>query len=380
MKQIYLDYAAATPLNPQVLAAMQPYFADKFYNPSAIYLAGQTVRRDLHAARHSIAQSLGAKPAEIVFTSGATEANNLALCGVMAAEPKAELIVSAIEHESVMAPAERLGTKIAPVDKYGVVKLSELEKMITDKTRLISIIMVSHELGTVQPIARVAGLVRQIRTDRLARGIGRPLYLHTDAAQAANYFEINVARLGVDLLTVNGSKLYGPKQTGVLYVRAATQLEPQIIGGGQEFGLRSGTENVAGAIGLAKALALASSLRKMEAARLLKLRQEFISRVQKLIPKASQNGYLKKTAPHIVNLLLPGQDAERLMMELDERGIIAAVGSACSAADEEPSHVLRAIGLSDDQARSCLRFSFGRQTTAAELARTAKTLAEINQY
>lgn len=375
MSGIYLDYAAATPMEPKVSAAMQPYLSEKFQNPSAMYLSAQAVRRDIDEARHSIAKILGAKPAEIIFTSGATEANNLAISGVMAAWPKGKLITSAVEHESVLAPAKLRNAEIAPVDKHGAVKIAELNKMITDQTRLISVIMVSNELGTLEPIAKIAELVRLAKAGRLRRGVEAPLYLHTDAAQAANYFELNVARLGVELLTINGSKLYGPKQTGLLYVKAGTSLEPQITGGGQEFGLRSGTENVAGIMGFAKALEIAYSLQKTESERLHKLRREFIEALAKVIPAAAVNGHPKRTAPHIVNVQFPGIDAERLMMELDERGIQTAVGSACSAADEEPSHVLRAIGLSDGEARSCLRFSFGRQTTAEDLKKTIKILA-----
>ncbi len=372
MKQVYLDYAAATPMDPKVAQAMAPYLSDQFYNPSAMYLSAQTVRRHIDEARHDIAKILGAKSSEIIFTSGATEANNLAIRGIGDG-----IIISAIEHESVLAPAIELRAKIAPVDNKGILILPELEKLIEDSTNLISVIMVSNELGTLQPITQIAELIKNVRADRLSRGIDNPLYLHTDAAQAANFFELNVSRLGVDMMTINGSKLYGPKQTGILYVRAGVKLQPQITGGGQEFGLRSGTENVAGVIGLAEALMIAHKMRGGEVARLQELRTEFIARLEKSVPQIVFNGHAKKAAPHIVNVLLPGQDAERLMMELDEQGIMTAVGSACSAADEEPSHVLRAIGLTEAEARACLRFSFGRQTTSAELEKATIFLSRL---
>jgi len=371
---IYLDYAAATPLDKRAETAMRPFLAEHFHNPSAAYRAGRCARQQLEQARASVARQLGAKPAEIIFTAGATEANNLAIQGVMRHFPDAELLVSAIEHESVLEPAKLHNVKHVPVNKQGVVGLDKLESMITDSTVLVSVMMVNNELGTLQPLKEISSLLQKIRKQRSKQFNKKPLYLHTDAAQAANYFDLNTARLGVDLLSLNGGKIYGPKQTGGLFVRANVILEPLILGGGQELNRRSGTENVAGFIGLAKALAITSSQRKTESLRLGRLRRLFISEVTKKPTAIIVNGSLKHSAPHIVHLTIQGSDNERLMMELDEQGVQCAVGSACSAASTEPSHVLKAIGLDDHLARSSLRFSMGRSTNQADIRHVVRLL------
>src|SRR3989344_8193923 len=275
MKTIYLDYSAATPMDAKVTAAMQPYFSQKFHNPSSIYLAGRAANRALEDARGSIAQNLGAKPAEIIFTAGATEANNLAIQGVMKDFPECEVLVSTIEHESVLAPAAIFNYHMVPVDSKGRVDLQKLETMVSDKTVLVSIGLVNNEIGTVQAMPDISKILNKLRKLRESRG--RPLYLHSDCAQAPNYFDLHVARLGADLLTINGGKIYGPKQSGALYMRAGVQLQPLILGGGQESNLRSGTENVAGSVGLAAALSLAQKKRSDEAQRVAKRRQQFIA-------------------------------------------------------------------------------------------------------
>jgi cysteine desulfurase len=377
MSQIYLDYAAATPMDPLVLKAMEPYFSEKFYNPSATYLAARALRSDIDDIRRQIGAQLGAKPAEIVFTAGATEANNLAIQGIMRQYPEAEVLVSAIEHESVLAPAELFRSKKIPVDPSGTVLLNKLSNLISDKTVLISVMLVNNELGSIQPLREIADLLRKVRDQRLTAGNKLPIYLHADAAQAGNYLDIHASRLGVDMMSINGGKIYGPKQSGVLYVKAGTRLEPQILGGGQEFGLRSGTENIAAAAGLAAALELAAGQRAAERARVIKLRDDFVGQVIDMIPGASINGAKANRAPHIASLTIPGSDNERLMMELDERGIQCAVGSACSASRGQASHVLSAIGLSESDARATLRFSFGRRTTAVQLIKTAQALHDL---
>jgi len=375
MKTIYLDYAAATPMDRKVVAAMQPYFSQKFHNPSSIYLTGRAAHQALEEARAAVAQNLGAKPADIIFTAGATEANNLAIQGVMKNFHGGEVLVSAIEHESVLAPAALFSCRTVAVNSKGRVDLRKLEAMISHKTVLVSIGLVNNEIGTVQPLSDISKILNKLR--KLRGPKGRPLYLHSDCAQAPNYFDMHVARLGVDLLTVNGGKIYGPKQSGVLYVRAGVQLQPLILGGGQESNLRSGTENVAGSVGLAAALSLAQKKRSDEAQRVAKLRQQFIAGLEKSIPAAMVNGSAKRSAPHIISVTFPGVDNERLMMELDERGIQVATGSACSASSDEPSHVLSAIGLSDKAAHSTLRFSFGRATSEADIAQTLRILREL---
>jgi cysteine desulfurase len=374
---IYLDHAAATPMAPQVLAAMQPYFAERFFNPSATYWPAVQVRKDLDAARARVAHWLGARPSEVTFTAGGTEANNLAIHGIMSQYPDANMVVSAIEHESVLKPAHTYNCQEAPVNSEGMVILESLEKLITDQTVLVSIMYANNEVGTIQPIRQVALLCERIRRERRAAGNTLPLYVHTDAAQAAAYLDLHASRLGIDLMTLNGGKIYGPKQTGVLFVSSHVRLQPQVLGGGQERGVRSGTENVAGAIGLATALDLVQERRHDEATRLQNLQRQFIQQLQAAVPGVVVNGSRKSRLPNNVHVTLPGIDNERVLIQLDEAGILCAAGSACSASNEEPSHVLRAMGLSDDDARASLRFSMGQSTDEAALAKTVQTLRDV---
>lgn len=377
MKQIYLDYAAATPLDDEVLAAMRPYFAADFYNPSATYLAGRRASDQLAAARTDVAQCLGARGSEIIFTAGGTEANNLAIRGIMERFPKGHLVASAIEHDSVLKPAEKYNHSLAPVTPEAMLDLNKLAGLIRDNTVLISVMYANNEVGTIQPIKEISQLVTKARAERQEKGNQTPLYLHTDACQAGNYLDMHVSRLGVDMMTINGGKLYGPKQSGALYVKAGIELEPIIYGGGQEFGLRSGTENVAGCKGLTAALTAAQIMRKTEAERIGQLQKDFINLVQANIPEAVINGSLRQRLPNNVHITLPGHDNERLMMQLDEKGIICAVGSACSASNDEPSHVLKAMGLHDKEAQASLRFTLGRQTTKKDIETTVKSLAKL---
>lgn len=377
MKKIYLDYAAASPMRPEVLAAMRPYFSDKFYNPSATYLAGRAARLDLNEQRAKVARLLGARPAEIIFTAGATEANNLAIQGIMRRFPESDVLVSSVEHDSVLAPAALFSHKLIPVDERGQLILNKLSNLISDKTALISVMLVNNEIGTIQPLREIASLIKDVLHERRAKGNKRPLYLHTDAAQAANYLDLHVSRLGVDLMSLNGGKIYGPKQSGCLYVKAGLELAPLIVGGGQEFGLRSGTENTAAAAGFAAALEIATARRSAESKKLTDLRQEFENALITKIPNATINGSSHHRAPHITSLTIENTDNERLLFELDERGIECAVGSACSASSSEPSHVLKAIGLTEVQARSTLRFSFGETTTKAGLEKTLQELVRL---
>lgn len=374
---IYLDYAAATPMDPAVHVAMQPYFSERFYNPSATYLAAQAVRKDLEAARAQIAYWLGSRPSEVIFTAGSTEANNLVINGVMHQYPEAGIVVSAIEHESVLAPAHQYRCKEVAVSSDGLVDPQVLAATIDDHTALVSIMYANNEVGTVQSIHKIGQLVADIRRDRRQRDITLPLFFHTDAAQAANYLDLHVARLGVDFLTLNGGKIYGPKQAGVLYANAHAIIEPQIKGGGQERGLRSGTENVAGAIGLSVALDMAQSQRHQETVRLKNLQKLFIELLQKHIPQIILNGSRTHRLPNNVHITIPGQDNERLLMTLDEAGIMCAAGSACSASNEEPSHVLRAMGLDDATAQASLRFTMGRQTTENNIRIVVEKLATL---
>lgn len=374
---IYLDYAAATPVDPQVMAAMQPYFTELFYNPSATYSPARKVAQALDAARTSVSYWLGARPAEIVFTAGGTEADNLAIYGVMQRFPGSNVVASAVEHDAVLRPARRYDCRVAPVEPDGLIAINRLRQTIDDKTVLISVMYANNEIGTVQPIKEIAQLVKDRRDDRRQRGISLPLYLHTDACQASNYLDLHVSRLGVDLMTLNGGKMYGPKQSGVLYVKAGLQLEPLLVGGGQERGLRSGTENVAACVGLAEALAAAQASRHQQLARMQGLQTVFLQQLANVVPQAKINGSLKKRLPNNVHISVANQDNERLLLELESHGILAAAGSACSASSREPSHVLGAIGLSEAEARSSLRFSMGRSTDKDAVSRVVSTLATL---
>ncbi|HEX8763073.1 MAG TPA: cysteine desulfurase family protein [Candidatus Saccharimonadales bacterium] len=377
MNLIYLDYAAATPMDPAVQAAMLPYFSDRFYNPSATYMAAIDVRRDLEAARSKIASVIGARSSEIVFTAGGTEANNLAIRGVMQQFPEGNLIVSAIEHESVLRTAHEYDCHEARVDTKGIIDVPALLAGINDKTVLISVMYANNEVGSVQPIHQISLGLEAIRRERQRVGNELPLYLHTDAAQAAAYLDVHASRLGADFITFNGGKIYGPKQFGVLFVRAQARFKPQITGGGQERGLRSGTENVAGAIGFAKALELVQLRRHDEVARLQRLQRLFFDLVEEKIPHAIINGSQKNRLPNNVHITLPDTDNERILIQLDEAGILCAAGSACSASNEEPSHVLKAMGISEQDAQSSLRFSMGHGTTEEAIRKTVATLTSL---
>jgi cysteine desulfurase len=376
---IYLDYAAATPLDSDVLAAMQLFFSNTFYNPSALYEAAVHANRALDEARASVASVLGAKQTEIVFTSGGTESNNLAIHGVMRQYTDAEIAFSAIEHDAVRMPAQEYAHSVIPVGPDGIVDPHSVSEKITDKTVLVSVMYANNEVGTVQPIKRISALLEDIRKDRAQRDISMPLYFHVDAAQAGNYMDLHVHRLRVDMLSINAGKLYGPKGAGVLYVRTGINLKPLMLGGGQERGLRSGTENIAGAAGMAAALQKAQTMKSDEVKRLTGLQQEFISDLQAAIPGVITNGSLKNRLPNNVHITVPGTDNERVLISLDMKGIYAAAGSACSASKEEPSHVLTAMGVPSECIRSSIRFSFGRQTTKEELTVVVQALRALTE-
>jgi cysteine desulfurase len=376
-RQIFLDYAAATPLNDSVLKTMMPYLTNEFYNPSAGYQSAKRVRGAINESRRFAAHWLGVKPSEIIFTAGGTEANNLAINGVMSKYPDSEIIISSIEHESIREPANQYKCNEVPVDKNGIVDVAKLTKLITDKTVLVSAVYANNEIGTIQPLREIYAVIEKVRKSRLQKGNNLPIYLHSDACQAGNYLDLHVARLGVDFLTLNGGKIYGPKQSGALYIRAGIELAPLIRGGGQEQSLRSGTENVASCVGFGKALDMAQSMRVEESKRVSELRDEFVKMLQKNFPKIKINGSMKKRLPNNISATFPGVDNERLMMQLDEAGIMCSVGSACSASSDEPSHVLKAIGLTDEQAQSTLRFTLGRQTTKVETTKVIQKLKDI---
>lgn len=373
----YFDYAAATPMSDKVLGVIKPYFQNLFYNPSAVYLDAQNVSSKISEARNDVAKILGVKASEIIFTAGGTESDNLAIQGVMSAFPGANCVISAVEHDAVTGPAKQFDHKIAPVDKSGLVNLPELENSIDENTVLVSVMYVNNEIGTIQPISEIARLISKIRSKRTKSGNSLPLYLHTDACQAANYLKLLVNSLGVDLMTLNGGKIYGPKQSGVLYIKTGVKLSPQILGGGQERGLRSGTENVPSIIGFAAALNEAQSMRESEFKRLSALRDQLIAQLEAKIKGVVINGTKTQRVANNIHITIPGQDNERLMMALDEAGIMVATGSACSASADEPSHVLMAIGLKHKDARSSIRITLGRQTNEKSIKTLAQSLSSL---
>lgn len=368
---IYLDYAAATPLDKRVFAAMEPYFTEKFYNPSSPYEPARQVGRDIEDARMSISHILGAKPSEITFTAGATESINLIFKSVAHA---GSAVVAATEHHAVMEAAHSTDLRILGVDQKGRVAVDDLTNLIDDKTAIVSIALGNNEIGTLQRIKQLSVAIKKIKEDRMMRGNKTPLIFHTDASQGAGLVDIHVARLGVDAMTLNAGKIYGPKQTGLLWASSDVQLSPIIVGGGQENGLRSGTENVASIIGFARALTIAEEKRKSENDRLQKLRKDFIKRVVDAFPEVIISGDQKHSLAHIVHLSFPGLDAERVLFALESEGIYVATGAACAANKQRASHVLRAIGMSDEDIGGSLRFSFGRQTTEQELERVVEVL------
>jgi len=374
---IYFDHAAATPLDERVLAAMQPYFATHFYNPSALYSAARSTHQALESARSKVAQVLGSRPSEIVFTAGGTESDNLAISGIMRRFPNANVVTSAVEHDAVLRPAAQYDHRVAPVLADGLIDINALDTLIDDNTVLVSIMYANNEIGTVQPINKIAKKLQILRDERRRQNNKLPLYFHTDACQAGQFLDLHISRLGVDLLTLNGGKIYGPKQSGILYVRGGLELTPLVYGGGQERGLRSGTENVASCVGFAEALEQAQTMRHDEGRRVQALQQQFMQQLEQKLPRAVINGSRKLRLPNNVHLTVPGADNERLLIQLDEQGILAAAGSACSASSDEPSHVLHAIGLGDDDARASLRFSMGRVTTADDVTRVVDALADI---
>ncbi len=379
---IYLDHAATTPIDPRVLEAMQPYFTTEYANPSSVYGAARATRFAVESSRATIADTLGAKPTEIIFTGGGTESDNLAIQGVLRAHPGAHWVTSAIEHDAVLGciePMRRSGHEAAvvPVSDKGIVDTERLRAAVTDATVLVSLMLANNEIGTIQPVVDTARMIADIRDDRHRRGIGLPIYLHTDACQAAGYLDLHVSRTNVDLMTINGSKIYGPKGSGLLYVRHGVILEPLVYGGGQERGRRSGTENVAGIVGLAAALKLAARERETESRRLSQFRDGLNAKLHELIPGIILNGDLKHRLPNNLNFMIPGADGEALVLYLDKAGIMASTGSACSSGDLEPSHVLLALGRTTTEADASLRLTFGRSTDDRVIGRVIQELPKI---
>lgn len=368
---IYLDHAAATPVDAKVLAAMQPFFSDTFYNPSAPYAPAVKVRREYEAAKQIIARAIGTKADDLVMTAGATESINLAFSGVTG-----HVVTSAIEHHAVLAAAKRHEATLVGPDEKGIVSAAAIKEAITPATQLVSIALANNELGTIQPLRDIAEVVRHERERRLAAGDHTPIYLHSDASQGVGQLDVNVARLGVDMLTLNAAKVYGPKQVGLLWAAPAVILEATIVGGGQERGLRSGTENVPGVIGFAKAMELAAAHRKFESDRLQNLRNVLQAKLVEAFPNAVLSGNLKHRLAGHLHISFPGLDAERVLFALEMRGVLVATGSACAANKGTRSHVLTAIGLAPEVADGSLRITLGHLSNDENIAKAGDIIIE----
>ena len=373
MNRIYLDHAATTPTHPEVLKVMLPYFTDIFGNPSTLYECGPQAKEAIEIARAKVTDLMGARADEIVFTSGGTESDNFALKGVaFANEAKGNhIITSAIEHHAVLETCkflEKRGFRVTclPVDCYGMVDPHDVRKVITGKTILISIILANNEVGTIAPIAEISRISRQ-----------REIYFHTDAVQALGHIPMSVDELGVDLLSLSAHKLYGPKGIGALYIRKGTRIDSFMHGGEQEKGRRASTENVPGIVGLGKAAELASQEMNEEAGRLVNLRDKLIKGILGLIDHTHLNGHPTRRLPNNVNISFDFIEGEALLLNLDREGICVATGSACGSADNEPSHVLLAMGVPTIRAHGSLRFTLGKWTTEAEIDRVLDVLPHI---
>jgi cysteine desulfurase len=389
MKRIYLDYAATTPVDPRVARAMAPYFTKQFGNPGSLHSFGQDAIAAIDQSREVVAKTIGANFREIIFTSSATEANNLALRMLDFDEfakrsVKPKIIVSAIEHESVLETARELGRRDAdivylPVDGSGLVDLSKLKYELDERTILVSVMFANNEIGAIQPIAEIARIIRQFKQENTPARDRYPL-LHVDAAQAFQFLDCDVDALGVDLMTFSSHKIYGPKGTGALYIKnmesRKAHFKPVLFGGGQEFGLRSGTENVPAIVGFAKAIELATPIRNRESKRIAVLREKLWRGIKKRYRDVEINGGSKnkETLPNILNIYFPKKSAQDLLTKFDLTGLAASSGSACRSRAMESSHVIEALGYSRERARSSIRFSLGRPTDNAAIQSAIKII------
>jgi len=378
---VYLDYAAATPLDEEVFLAMQPYWQEKFFNPSSIYQSSVEVKNDLLQARQTIASLIGAHYQEIIFCAGGSEANNLALKGYLSNfEPsKNHVVVSYLEHDSVLKALNGFDYQLADLKSDGLIDIDHCLSLINDQTNLVVLMLANNEIGTIQPVKYLTDKIKQIRLERLKKKNFQPLIVFCDACQAGNYLDLHLSRLGVDMMSLNGSKIYGPKQTAALYIRHGLKIKPLIDGGGQEYGLRSGTENTAGFIGLAVALKKTQALKNSEIKRLKNLQNYFLKNLSNQLPEVILNGSFKNRLPNNLNLSFPGQDNERMLFYLGKHGIMASAGSACSASNHHASHVLSALGLNDHQIHSTIRITMGRQTTKDQLDKTIRVLVDYKK-
>ena len=366
-------------MDPRVLEAMLPYFTELYGNPSSVHTVGQEARHALDDAREKVANVLGCRTSEVVFTGSGTEADNAAIHGAATAlaETGNHIITSSVEHHAVLHTCQYLenqGYEVTylPVDSYGMVQPEDVYKAITERTTLVTIMYANNEIGTVNPISKIAAAVR-----RRAEELQRTIVMHTDAVQAAGFLDLNVRRLGVDMLSLSGHKFCGPKGTGVLYVGRGTPYLPMILGGGQERERRSGTENIAGIVGLALALELANSSREESSAHCAALRDRIINVIAEGFESSYLNGHPTERLPNNVNFSFEGVEGESILLGLDLAGIAASSGSACSSGSLEPSHVLLALGQTAELARGSLRLSLGKENTEEEVERFLQVLADL---
>jgi cysteine desulfurase len=382
-KEKYLDYAAASPVDERVATAMAPFKTGVFGNPSSLHHAGRAAREALDDARDVVARHLSCRASEIVFTSGGTEADNLALFGLAAQYGKthSHIVGTTIEHHAILNPIEEIvkrggfSADLAAVERDGIVLVSEVIKKVNEKTLLVTVMFANNEIGTIQPIAEIGAALAEWKKAN-GRKPYDPPFFHTDACQAAAAFKLDVKELGVDLLTINGSKICGPKGVGALFVRDGVKIKPLIFGGGQEWRLRSGTENVAAIVGFAKALDLAAAERETENARLSALRDKLFAGLL-TISKSFINGHQTKRLPNNVNVTILDIEGEAMILYLDEAGFCVSTGSACTSANLEPSHVIRALGLPYEAAHGSLRISMGRFTEETEIDELLRVLPPI---
>ncbi len=379
-KTIYLDNAATTPVDPAVFAKIKPYFMEKYGNASSIHQMGQEARQAVENARQQVANFFNCSPDEIFFTSGATENDNWAIKGVVEkavflGNKKPHLITSAIEHKAVLELCQVLEKKgliklsVLSVNKEGLIEIKDVEKAVKKKTALISIMSANSEIGTIQPIREIGLLIKKLNSKRKNK-----IYFHTDAVQAINYLNSKVDYLGVDLLAMSSHKIYGPKGIGLLYIKKGTPISPLIRGGGHEKGMRSGTENIPGIVGLGEAI---KRINYSENEKIKKLRNKLITGISKDIPDVSLNGSVKERLPNNAHFSFNGIEGEGIVFDLSSKGVYASTSSACASHSLKPSHVLLAIGLKPEDAHSSVRFTLGKQTTDSDINYVLKILPSI---
>ncbi|MFA6918600.1 MAG: IscS subfamily cysteine desulfurase [Patescibacteria group bacterium] len=384
IKKVYLDNAATTPMDPEVLKAMMPFLKDNFGNASSLHYAGIEANRAVNDVQEKIGRFLGCLPEEVYFTSGATESDNMAVLGlteaILRAKSgfKAHIVVSAMEHDAILEPAQQLQkegvevTYLKPNEK-GLIEIEKLRAVIKDNTVLVSIMYVNNEIGTIQPIVEIGKLIKELNEKRASSakasaGLGK-IYFHTDATQATAYCDMNVGKLGVDMLSLSAHKIYGPKGVGVFFLKQGTPFRPLIWGGHQQNGIRSGTYNVAGIVGLGKAIELIAEKNKIkqENKKIKELRDYLIKGIKKNIKRISINGDLTKRVPSNVSIIFEGVEGESVLLMLSQKGIAVSTGSACSSGSLEPSHVLKSIGVKPELAHGSIRFSLGRFSTKSDI-------------